>query len=218
MPFEPSEFIPGRGRGMIGWHLYPVGRRLEAVTLLADDAAGLNEAVGTLTEIIAGMEPLLPTAPPASSRIAAATAPRPRPAEPVIAWRAVLPDRAVSIKCEGGLIVVHTLDGTLSTLDAQGKIVSQKPGTVPAIAKSGLAVVPAGIKDKLPGNRLPKLAAAEKALVAVGYWGGTLQVFGEDGSVKFQQQLPQDFAAMGWQGEKLIVGLADGRVLALAVR
>ena len=75
MPLEPSDVVPGRGRGMIGWHLYPLGRRLETVTLLANDAAGLSEAVGTLLEIVAGLEPLTQAALPMRSSIApAATA------------------------------------------------------------------------------------------------------------------------------------------------
>jgi hypothetical protein len=51
----------------------------------------------------------------------------------------------------------------------------------------------------------------------VGYWGGTLQVSDADGRLRTSQLLPQDLTGLAWLGGKLVVGLADGRVLALAV-
>ena len=60
MPYTPSQLVPGPGRAMIGWQFYPLGRRLETVALVANDAQGLAEGVGTLLEIVAGLEPLTP--------------------------------------------------------------------------------------------------------------------------------------------------------------
>jgi hypothetical protein len=51
----------------------------------------------------------------------------------------------------------------------------------------------------------------------VGYWGGTLQVFDADGRLRTSQLLPQDLTAVAWLNGKLVAGLADGRVVALAV-
>jgi hypothetical protein len=37
------------------------------------------------------------------------------------------------------------------------------------------------------------------------------------GNILSEQHLGQDITAMAWQGDRLIVGIADGRVLALLV-
>ena len=218
MPYNSDDLVPGRGRGMIGWHLYPLGRRLETVTLLANDAQGLNEAVGTLLEIVAGLEPLLPAVPPLRSRITAANLPLPKPAEAAVAWQAVLPDRAVTIQAGANRIVVGSLDGSLTTLDANGKIVSQQGGAVPVVGKPAVVNVKTLPKQGVPANRVAKLTATAGGVTAVGYWGGTLQVFAADGSLKTQQQLPQDIAQLAWCGGTLVVGLADGKLIALQAR
>jgi hypothetical protein len=63
--------------------------------------------------------------------------------------------------------------------------------------------------------RTGQFAPYDIAQQRAAYWGGTLQIFDKADKVAAQQQLPQDIAAMAWHGETLIVGLADGRVLAL---
>jgi hypothetical protein len=218
MPYTPSEIVPGRGRAMIGWQFYPLGRRLDTVALLAGDAQGLAEAVGSLLEIVAGLEPLLPAVPPATNRITAASKPDPKPVEPAIAWQAVLPDRAVSIRSEGGQLAVSTLDGSLSTLDSSGKIVAQRADAIPTIAPGKVVEVKSLPKDKLPAGRLPKLVATGGASTAVAYWGGTLQVFDKQVELAAECQLPQDIACLAWHGGRLIVGLADGRLVALEAK
>jgi hypothetical protein len=215
MPYAPSAFVPGPGRAMIGWQFYALGRRLETVALVANDAQGLAEAVGTLFEIVAGLEPLTPATLPATSHIAAASRPEPKPAEPAIAWQAVLPDRAVSIQADGGQIVVRSLDGSLTTLDPSGKIVAQRADAIPTVAAAKAIDVKTLPKAKMPANRLPKLMATVGASTAVGYWGGAVQVFDKDGGLKAERQLPQDIACLAWHGGKLIVGLADGKLVAL---
>jgi hypothetical protein len=215
MPYRNDDLVPGRGRGMIGWHLYLLGRRLETVTLLANDAQGLNEAVGTLLEIVAGMEPLVPATMPLRSSIKPASTPLPKPPEAAVAWQATLPDRAVTIQAEGDGIVVNSLDGSLTTLDANGAIVSQKAGAVPVIGKPVVVDAKTLPKGRAPVNCIPKFTATAGGLTAIGYWGGTLQVFAADGSLKTQQQLPQDIAQLAWSHGKLIVALADGKLVAL---
>jgi hypothetical protein len=215
MPYAPSEFVPGPGRAMIGWQFYPLGRRLDTVALLANDAQGLAEAVGTLFEIVAGLEPLVPATLPATSHVTAASRPDPKPAEPAIAWQVVLPDRAVSIQTDGGQIVVRSLDGSLITLDSGGKIVAQRADAIPPVAAAKAFDAKTLPKAKLPANRLPKLAATAGPSTAVAYWGGGVQVFDKDGGLTAERQLPQDIACLAWQGGKLIVGLADGKLLAL---
>lgn len=78
--------------------------------------------------------------------------------------------------------------------------------------------VPDNCKAKLLPARVVKTVATGNGLTAVGYWGGTLQIFTADGTEKTRQMLPQDIAAMYWNGATLVVGLADGRVLGLKVQ
>ncbi|HUU68215.1 MAG TPA: hypothetical protein VM186_01720, partial [Planctomycetota bacterium] len=208
------------GRGMVAWHMYVLGRRLQSVTLLANDAAGLNEAVGTLFEIVAGLEPLTPNALPATSVIVAATQ-KDAPPALAIAWQVVLPDRPVTIAATGNALSVQTWDGSQTAIDAKGRITSgtgartQKKGDGILLASTAAPDPKTLPKGKLAYGRLPKLVAPGNNATAVGYWGGTLQTFDAQGGVKSQQVLPQDISAMAWLGDILVVGLADGRVVAL---
>jgi len=215
MPMDPTQFVPGPGRAMIGWHLYPLGRRLETVTLLANDAAGLDEAVGTLLEIVAGLEPLVPLAPPVRSSVAAASRAVPKPAEAAIAWQVVLPDRPASITLEGDHVLTVSLDGTQTTIDGGGKIVVQKAVEIPLVAKPPVIDKKALPKDALRADRIVKWMAVTGNATAIGYWGGAVDILAKDGSVKAQRQLPQDIACMTWHGDQLLVGLAHGKLLAL---
>ena len=219
MPFNPSEAVPGPSRGMVAWHDYVLGRKLQTVTLLANDSAGLNEAAGTLFEIVAGIEPLTPQALPTSSTVAPATrSAKEGPAALALAWQAVLPDRAVKLDAAADGVTAQTWDGSVVSLDAKGKIRSQKKGDAPAVAAPAPPDVKALPKEKLAADRLPKLMAAANGITAVGYWGGTLQTFDAQGNVKTQQVLPQDIASLVWAGNTLVVGLADGRVMGLSTK
>jgi len=217
MPYEPGELVPGPGRAMIGWHMYPIGRRLETVTLLADDARGLSEAAGALTEIVAGLQPLTPLGQPSRSSVIPATKALSKPREAVVAWECVLPDRALSIDTRGDHIVVTTLDGSSITIDAHGNVVSRKVGPVAKLEAPPTVNLDTLAKEKMPAGRIAKWTATGADATAVGYWGGTLQIVDEAGKVLAQQQLPQDIAAMAWHGKQLIVGLADGRLAALSI-
>ena len=68
-----------------------------------------------------------------------------------------------------------------------------------------------------PG-RIVKRIAAGKDLVAVAYWGGTLKVLDAEGKVKSATVLAQDITALVWLDGKLVVGLADGSVVAFAAK
>ena len=124
----------------------------------------------------------------------------------------------MSIQGDGGQIAVRSLDGTLTTLDASGKIVAQRADAIPTVPPAKAFELKTLPKDKLPAGRLPKLAATAGTATAVGYWGGTVQVFDRTGGVTAQCQLPQDIACLAWHGGKLIVGLADGKLLALEAK
>jgi hypothetical protein len=63
-----------------------------------------------------------------------------------------------------------------------------------------------------------KLVSSSGGQTAVAYWGGTLRIVDDKGAVKAEQQLPQDVTALACIDGKVVAGLADGRVLALAVK
>ncbi|HEY8667831.1 MAG TPA: hypothetical protein VIL86_14280, partial [Tepidisphaeraceae bacterium] len=70
LPYMPvADVFPGRGRGYLAWQRDGVGREQESVSLIADDEAGMNEAVGSLYEIAVGMDPLMRLNPPKTSTI-----------------------------------------------------------------------------------------------------------------------------------------------------
>ena len=59
LPYAPKAgTFPGAGRGMVAWQRDGVGHGQESVTLIAHDADGLSEAVGTFYEAVAGLDPL----------------------------------------------------------------------------------------------------------------------------------------------------------------
>ena len=60
LPFAPKDgTFPGPGRGMIAWQRDAIGAGQESIALIAYDLAGMQEAVGSLYEAIAGIQPLV---------------------------------------------------------------------------------------------------------------------------------------------------------------
>jgi hypothetical protein len=216
LPYKPAkDLFPGRARGYLAWQRDAVGYGQESITVMAYDEAGMAEAAGTLFELAAGLEPLTPVAQSGANTVSPANA-KPSVSEAAVAWKAVLPDRAVSFKAEGGKLVAVTLDGSTVELDAAGKILSQKAGDAPT-----LAAIPEVKKDALPApaplGYIAKHVAKGDALTAVGYWGGLVQIYAGN-EVKYAQKLPQDITGLAWLDGKLAVALADGRVMALEVK
>ena len=110
---------------MIAWQRGGVGRGQESVTLIAYDAEGMAEAVETLFEAIAGMEPLTTWVWPAADALTPAKAADARPAFET-QWIAHLPDRIEAIQVNGGELVAFSHDGSLTTLAAGGRIKSSR--------------------------------------------------------------------------------------------
>jgi len=129
LPYKTApDAFPGRGRGMIAWQLDAVGRAQESITVIAYDAEGMNEAVGTLYEALAGLDPLTRYALPASNSVTAATKADVLPA-PTVAWSVTLPDGAAAVEAlPDGALAVLTKDGSLS-LVKDGKVEWQEAFT-----------------------------------------------------------------------------------------
>jgi hypothetical protein len=122
LPYKPSKSaFPGRGRGYLAWQRDCVGLGQESVSLIAYDPAGMAEAVGSLYEAQAGLEPLTPLALPATAAVTPATR-APGKAPPAgVSWTMMLPDRAL---IRGPYVL--SKDGTFLKLDAQGKTLWHK--------------------------------------------------------------------------------------------
>ena len=219
LPYTPGPDFPGRGRGLVAWQLDAVGQLQESVTAIGYDAEGLAEAVGTLYEAAAGLEPLTPLALPTSCTVTPASRTAPLPAATIV-WATPLADRAVRLEANAaGQVLGVTLDGSATTVDAAGRIVAQRPATPAELVPAKLARdLPAPLRQKTLAQRVVKAAATAGGRVALAYWGGTLQVCDTaTGALLCQQLLPQDITRVAWCGELCVVGLADGRLLGLRV-
>jgi len=69
LPYKPGATFPGKGNGMLAWNIHALGHDVHALMCVAYDAEGMSQAVGTLFEIAAGLDPLLPQVLPTSAVI-----------------------------------------------------------------------------------------------------------------------------------------------------
>lgn len=221
LPYTPDpQNFPGAGRGLLAWQYAAIDRGVESITLIAYDEAGMEEAVGTLYEAVAGIEPLTKFALPAAAALQAATSATKLPPQAAIAWSVNLPDRVLAIKPTAAGLSVLTHDGSQTTVAADGKRTAAGPADAEELAAARKPAAPdaALAKANARPDRLLKLAVKDGERVAVAYWGGTVRVVDAQGQVKTEQLLPQDVTSLTWLGNKLITGLADGRLLALDVQ
>jgi hypothetical protein len=194
------------------------------VTLIATDETGINEAVGSFYEAVAGIDPLTRWDWPISDSLSAAKATPGLHASAKVEWTALTPDRVLAMKEEGGTIMVLTHDGTMSFLSGKGTLEARKV-TQPEKIDDNLKRLSSPADEKATAeakkqdrpDRLRKLWSADQGRLAVAYWGGTLRIVDDKSDLLCEQQMPQDVTAMTWARGSLIVGLADGRVLSLAL-
>ncbi len=73
LPYAPKtgEF-PGAGRGYLAWQRDGIGKGQESITVIGYDTDGISEAVGSLYEAVAGLDPLTPWTLPLANSIKAA--------------------------------------------------------------------------------------------------------------------------------------------------
>ena len=139
LPYAASaDEFPGRGRGMLAWQRDAVGAGQESVVLIAYDVTGMNEAVGTLYEAVAGMQPLTQFVMPAQNSVTPAS--RTEIAKPFsVVWQLALPDRAIGMRAVDAQLHVLTWDRSLTQVDANGRIISQQIVEVSQMDNSSLA-------------------------------------------------------------------------------
>ena len=222
LPYTPTADFPGRGRGYLAWQLSAIGINQESVALIANDEVGMNEAVGTLYEAVAGLDPITPRTPPTSGLVTAATVKPTYATTATVAWQVTLPDRVVSLTAEAnGNLTAVSWDGSQTVISAAGVA-----GTAKAISAEELqqaqqaaqnTAVAEALTPKLTPARVVKRVAANGQRTAIGYWGGTLQLFTGE-KLDLQIVLQQDITALAWSKNNMIVALADGRVQALATK
>jgi hypothetical protein len=221
LPYRPDkDKFPGAGRGMLAWQRDGIGPGQESITLIAYDEAGMQEAVGTLYEAVAGLEPLTRWSWPSSDAIAPATTATPVPTGQVEEL-ARLPDRIVGLKLDGGQLTALSHDGTQLVGPPAAFYVEGKSSVVDgnyAERASQLATPPnpadiAAAQKLSDSTRLVKFVVPHGEQTAVAYWGGTLDVRDKQGKTVSRTRLPQDVTALVSDGKSLFAGLADGRIL-----
>jgi outer membrane protein assembly factor BamB len=72
-------------------------------------------------------------------------------------------------------------------------------------------------EHKYAGHVVKKLMAGGER-IAVGYWGGFVEVLDSQGAVQATRTFSQDIAGLAWLGDQLVACLADGRVVALSAQ
>src|SRR5262249_32261125 len=121
LPYKPDAGVfPGASRGMVAWQLDGVGRGQESISLIAHDEAGMAEAVGTLYEAVAGLQPLTKWVLPKEDTLSPAKSAPDHHPELAELWVATLPDRVDGLAAAGGNLVALAHDGTRATLGADG--------------------------------------------------------------------------------------------------
>lgn len=216
LPYKSSAAdFPGRGRGMIAWQYDGIGPGQESVALIAYDADGMAEAVGSAYEAMAAIDPLTRWAQPVSNAVAAATKER-VPTAPTVRWEAILPDYADAVEATNGSVTVLTHDGSLSIVSAQGKVTSRRLATEAETKRLAPAKPTNQERQKyaVPG-RLVKTVATAGGRTAVGYWGGLVRVVDAQGAEKMAHQFQYDVSGLAWVGDTLVVARSDGRVVAV---
>jgi hypothetical protein len=194
------------------------------VTLIAYDAEGMAEAVGSAYEAIAGIDPVTPLELPVRGEISPATKADVTPAAR-ISWQVTLPDRVDAIQADGSELAVLTHEGSMTRVSAQGDLKRQEVlrGSAYEQELSKRKAVPdaavvAAAQERIGPTRIVKFAIPHDNLTAVAFWGGTLEIVDGKSKVVSRTKFSQDITAMTWFDEGLVVGLADGRLLALTMK
>ena len=232
LPYTPEQSsFPGRGRGYLAWQRDAIGVNQESVTLIAYDEAGMSEAVGSLYEAVAGIDPLTPWSFAETHTVAPATEAEVYP-EGSVAWQVMLPDAVEGIRWnprlasnpQGETFQALSHDGTVTAIQAgkaAGKIVGAKVADDPGARRTEMANSEqkpdaAAMKRFTVKGRILKKFIAQGQRQAGAYWGGLVRVM-DDEKVTLQRQFQHDIGALAMLGNELVVGLSDGRIVCLNI-
>ena len=223
LPYQTDAVkFPGVGRGMLAWQRDGIGAGQESVTLIAYDAAGMNEAVGSFYEAVAGIEPLTKYRWPKSDAIKAGRIANPSRDDLEFDEIAHVPDRVVGLKLNGGKLTALSHDGTLVTIGFQGQFNEQQTTVVAdsdfakqlSQLKTAVdAAANSAAQEQSTTTRLVKFVVPFGDQSAVVFWGGGIEVRDKTGKPTAAGQLPQDVTAAAADDQTLIVGLANGRIM-----
>ncbi len=215
LPYTPDKTsFPGAGRGMLAWQFDSVRQGAESITVIAYDAAGMDEGVGSLYQTVADQDPINKLDMPTTAEVTPAKTTIITP-KATIAWKTILSERADNITINNGKAVIITHDGTATTMDATGKITNQKTVEIPNTSKTVAPVIPEPLKKSIIPGLAIKTILPDTNKTAISYWGGTVQIFDNTGTLKSCQLMQQDTSEIAWLNGTLIVGLADGQILGL---
>jgi hypothetical protein len=142
-----------------------------------------------------------------------------------VVWSASLPDRIDGIGANGDVLSILSHDGTLATLNTDGKVTQSSVLSFDELARNTKSLEPAPAAELIasaqkrigPVKRV-KHAVALGNNTVVSYWGGTLDVIDNQGQTRHRNIFTQDITALASSGDKVVVGLADGRVMAISVK
>jgi hypothetical protein len=222
LPYQPdAESMPGPGRGYVAWQREAIGVNQESISLIAYDAAGMSEAVGTLYEMLAGLEALTPLARAQAGVVLPAAKSNAAP-ELTVAWQLFLEDRVTGLRSTEGKLTALTAAHTLTEVSPEGAVLASaaSPADYAALAQQFKPGGPDAIelaRKLAPAGCLPKVVADDGTRRAVAYWGGRLEVYNQSGQPIASHHGPQDITAAAWVGPRLVVGDADGRIKALTL-
>ncbi len=218
LPYKPTAgSFPGNGRGMVAWQHEGVGRGQQSLTLIAYDEAGMAEAVGSLYEAIAGMDPLTKWALPLKCEIVPA-------AKSMLRYKPVfknpkVADRVEAIKIDGKTMTVYSHDGSENTLPEGAKAYTTKIVPPAEYAAAVKAATPAPspevqklLKDNQRPDRIAKMAAVIGNWEVIAFWGGEINVRNKDGTKKITRNFYQDITAMAGVEKEIVFGFADGSI------
>ncbi len=219
LPYTPAPAkLPGPGRGMLAWQRDGIGPGQESITLIAYDAEGMSEAVGSCYEAAAAIDPLVPLAPPRDRFVERAKKLK-EPTPFGILWDVEAPDRIDALRFEHGLLTVVSHDGTVLALregtTAETRVETNLAKLVADLAPPSDPALFADAASVLGPARLVKLAAVHAGATWVACWGGTLYAFDEKWQERLCTRFEQDITAIAPAGECLAVGCADGKVFGI---
>jgi hypothetical protein len=224
-----KEKFPGIGRGMFAWQRDGVGPGQESIALIAYDAVGMSEAVGSVYEAAAGIQPVTRWRQPSTVDLAPVTKATLPPQPTKIELVGALPDRVVGLSLRNGQLRALAHDGSLlqaplaqlrtATANRSVALPIVNPGEFAGLQAELATPVDASLHIEFqkyaPPTRLLKFTITYGQQLVGVYWGGHIESRQRDGRLIWRTRFDQDITALASDGGAILVGLANGRLWAL---